>query len=104
VATQRADVYAAQLALVTAGVYLVAVQHAGERVGHFLSASVSPAAPSAAATMVTGAGVQVRLLPFRHPSSRRFNPSGHRMHLGCSRYMRRNPTRPNPGPPSASTA
>ena len=28
----------------------------------------------------------------------------HRMHLGCSRYMRRNPTRPNPNQPRSSTA
>ena len=34
----------------------------------------------------------------------RFNPHGPRMHLGCSRYMRRNPTRPNPNPPRSSTA
>ena len=43
-----------------------------------------------------------------NPSSRRFNPNGHRMHLGCSPYMRTNPTRPtgpcNPNQPSSSTA
>jgi hypothetical protein len=37
-------------------------------------------------------------------ASRRFNPKGPRMHLGCSRYMRTNPTRPNPDQPSSSTA
>jgi hypothetical protein len=37
-------------------------------------------------------------------SSRRFNPKGPRMHLGCSRKMRRNPTRPNPDQPRSSTA
>jgi hypothetical protein len=39
-----------------------------------------------------------------NPSSRRCNPNGHRMHLGCSPYMRTNPTRPNPDQPSSSTA
>ena len=32
------------------------------------------------------------------------SPKGPRMHLGCSRYMRRNPTRPNPDQPRSSTA
>jgi hypothetical protein len=38
------------------------------------------------------------------PSSRRCNPNGPRMHMGCSRYMRRNPTRPNPNQPRSSAA
>jgi hypothetical protein len=49
-----------------------------------------------------------QLLQGAVPTSRalhaRFNPNGPRMHLGCSRYMRRDPTRPNPDQPRSSTA
>jgi hypothetical protein len=59
----------------------------------FADVSASAAAQVAGLTSTTDGGASMN--HYCPTSSRRKNPKGHRMHLGCSLYMR---TNPNPDP------